>query len=80
MPALKSIVLGSNALSYVRSFSTANMTALETLVMGNEAFKLGDALYVTNVPRLRTLEMGSAASATPPSSRWVVRVSKRGDS
>lgn len=59
MPALKSIVLGSKALSYVRSFSTANMTALETLVMGNEAFELGDALYVTNVPRLRTLEIGS---------------------
>lgn len=59
MPALKSITLGNRALSYGRSFSTANMPLLESLVMDDEAFKLGDALHITNVPRLHTLAIGS---------------------
>lgn len=60
MPVLTSIIIGNNAVTYTKQFTTANFTSLRTLVLGSGAFKYCESFVVENVPQLTRLEIGSS--------------------
>lgn len=60
MPALTSLIIGNNAVTYTKQFTTANFTSLRTLVLGSGAFKYCESFVVENVPQLTRLEIGSS--------------------
>lgn len=60
MPVLTSIIIGKNAVTYTKEFTTANFTSLRTLVLGSGAFKYCESFVVENVPQLTRLEIGSS--------------------
>ena len=64
LPALKSIVIGSNCFGRVRSFELDGLNKLESVVIGQESFRISedersDGSYrIVNCPRLKSIQIG----------------------
>ena len=64
LPALKSIVIGSNCFGRVRSFELDGLDELESVVIGHESFRINlfernDGSYrIVNCPKLKSIQIG----------------------
>ena len=67
LPALKSIVIGSNCFGRVRSFELDGLNKLESVVIGEESFRISedernDGSYrIVNCPKLKSIQIGDGS-------------------